>query len=534
MLVTLLIWFEILFLCAIYGAFFFKKTPFLWTVLAGLVILTVLAQFISLFLPLGWQAHLLVWVGAVGLLLTRRPELPKIKRPFAWLPLILLGLTLLVILENATHRPNNPDTNLYHAQAIRWIETYPVVPGLGNLHGRLAFNSAWLVVNALFSFSFLGTQSFHLLGSFIFLMAGLVFWQGWVALAAGRWTVSAALKAFFLPISISLLGAEISSPGTDLPASLLIWLVTILYVEWTETEQTYQVPLILLLTAFAITIKLSAVPLAFLALIPLSAVWLTGQKRRALALVACGVVVVLPFLARNLVLSGYLLYPFPALDWFSFDWKVPLERVQAEQQAVISWGRAAANSASAPFSTWFPVWFSEQNLKRRLLLWLTFSTPLAALAFRFSPRKLWLGWLALLAGVCFWFVSAPDYRFGYGLLAATLGLALALVFSWLLNRFSGWMKFGVPLLLVLLIGFCGLTLIRSFEAPTFSSRWLLPADYLRAATDPCYLANGEIFCAQAYGACSYFEFPCAPSPRPWVELRGPAWQDGFRSLPTNP
>lgn len=503
-------------------------------ILAGLVLLTVLGQFISLFLPLGWQAHLLIWAVAVGLLLTRRIKLPKFNRPIAWLPSILLFLTLLVILENATHRPNNPDTNLYHAQAIRWIEQYPAVPGLGNLHGRLAFNSAWLAANALFSFSFLGTQSFHLLGSFIFLIACLVFWQGWVALAAGRWTVSATLKAFFLPLAFGFLGAEISSPGTDLPASLLIWLVTILYVEWTETEQTYHTPLILLLTALAITIKLSAVPLAFLALIPLSAVWLMGQERRALALAAGGVVVALPFLARNLVLSGYLLYPFSALDWFSFDWKVPLERVQAEQQAIISWGRAAANSASAPLSTWFPLWFSYQTLIRRLLLFLTLASPLLAIFSRFSPRKLWQGWLALYLGVCLWFLSAPDYRFGYGLLAANLGLAVATGFSGLFGRFSGLAKLAVPFAQALLTAFLGLTLVRSFEVRTFSSRWLLPSDYARVVTEPCGLANGEIFCAQAYGACGYRDFPCAPTPRPWVELRGSGWQDGFRSLSTNP
>ena len=41
------------------------------------------------------------------------------------------------------------DTGLYHAQAIRWIEEYGVVCGLGNLHSRFAYNSAAFALCAL-------------------------------------------------------------------------------------------------------------------------------------------------------------------------------------------------------------------------------------------------------------------------------------------------------------------------------------------------------------------------------------------------
>jgi hypothetical protein len=42
------------------------------------------------------------------------------------------------------------DTDLYHAQTIRWYNEYGTPPGLGNLHTRLAFNSSWLSLAALF------------------------------------------------------------------------------------------------------------------------------------------------------------------------------------------------------------------------------------------------------------------------------------------------------------------------------------------------------------------------------------------------
>jgi len=51
----------------------------------------------------------------------------------------------------------------------------PAVPGLGVLHDRLAFDSAWLVANALFSFAFLGLQSFHTLGAFLVILTAAYF-----------------------------------------------------------------------------------------------------------------------------------------------------------------------------------------------------------------------------------------------------------------------------------------------------------------------------------------------------------------------
>ena len=36
-----------------------------------------------------------------------------------------------------------------------------------------------------------------------------------------------------------------------------------------------------------------------------------------------GCVVIAPFLIRNYYLSGYLIYPFPAIDLFDVPWKIP-------------------------------------------------------------------------------------------------------------------------------------------------------------------------------------------------------------------
>ncbi|MCX7755376.1 MAG: hypothetical protein N2117_09040 [Anaerolineales bacterium] len=534
MLTAVIVWLYAGALCYAYGALFFRKLPFALTVLSGLVILTVLAQLVSLFMPMTAWLHLLLIAGALLLLAVRRIPRSILPGVLPCWPGVLAGvgglvwvLTFLIVLENATHLPSNPDTNLYHAQAIRWMETYPAVPGLGNLHGRLAFNSAWFVTNALFGMAFLGQGSFPLAAGLLALIALSFFWQGMMTLLAGQVSVSNLLKTGFLPLTFYALGGELSSPGADLPVSLLVWVLTILWVEQVENEQPYHLPLMTLLAAFAVSVKLSALPLlAFPLLLA------RFQKRRLFTLGWITTLVLLPFVARNLVLSGYLVYPYPTVDLFAFDWKVPPERVEEDRQAVIAFARwVGPGQFDAPFQEWFPHWFSRQSLNRRVLFFAALLTPLAGLIVRFRPLRLWAGWLVVYGGVCFWFFSAPDFRFGYGFLLASLLLVSAIGFWMGVTRFPWLSRFlsfgGTALMLVYL----ALTLVRSFEPRTLSERLLRPVGYIQVPVQECALANAPAFCAVNYGYCGYHELPCVPSPRHWVEQRGDDLRDGFRALP---
>ncbi len=549
MLVTVLIWLYTLFLCYVYGFLFLDfarrflriqadlPMPALIMV-SGLIVLTTLASFFSLFFQTGLFINLVLLLGAAAALLTHGISWPRfIKRPGAFPAFILLGLALLIVLENTTHRPLNPDTDIYHAQAIHWIESFPAVPGLGNLHGRLAYNSAWFVSNALFSLSFLGLRSFHLTAGALFLAVLLFFWDGFQAPARDQYRASSLLKVLFLPLAFSQLGAELSSPGTDLPVSLLLWLLAVLWAEHTEQEQPFHPILIVLFAAFALTVKLSAAPVLLLALFVSGEAILRRQKRHLVGLAACGVLVLLPFLARNVILSGYLLYPFPSLDLFSFDWKVPLQRVIDEAQSIRAWGRFprmdATQALALPFGQWFPQWLADQTLNRRLMFFAALLSLLPAIPgilAKAASRRYWLGWLVFYLGTLFWLFNAPDFRFGYGFLIGTILLVLAPWFAFALKRTTFFPIKVSALASLLVLAYLGFTLATSFEARTFASRLLLPADYDHVPTQACALANGTVFCAKAYNACSYEAFPCIPGPRPWVELRGPTLRDGFRAV----
>ena len=80
------------------------------------------------------------------------------------------------------------------------------------------------MLNALFTLSFLGLRSFHVLpGAFV--LAALVYlMQGVQQLFKGTVTFGNISKLVLIPQIFYTVGSQISSPGTDFPADILIWI----------------------------------------------------------------------------------------------------------------------------------------------------------------------------------------------------------------------------------------------------------------------------------------------------------------------
>jgi len=526
--------------------------------LAGMIAMTTLAAGLSLALPLDWRAFSILILGAAAIFLSgsrqgwlklSRPRLPRLTGWDAAAGAVLL-LALLTVLENATHQVANPDTGIYHAQAIRWMEEYPTVAGLGNLHSRFAYNSHWLVLNAVFSLAFWGGRSLHLVGAMLFGLAVWDFGNGLRRWLGGERTAANGLRLLFFPLAFYLLGSQTSSPGTDLPVILMLWLVIPLWLEQSalQKEQHDIRSLLIFSTAvYLLTVKLSALPLLLLA------AWLVlsdvrHQPVRVLRWGFLGLLLLLPWLARNLILSGYLIYPFPALDWFNVDWKIPYETALREAQIIRAWARLPNVDASLvlkmPLGEWLPVWFSDRTTNQRLILLLAMLSPAGmGVVWLLARLKKWnwagqdFGWMGAylfaMAGALYWLFNAPDLRFGYGWVILLMILPLAGLMSGLAGGLRDSQAFLVNAFLTVGMVVVHLWfLTASFEGRTFSQRWLLPPDYPLHATFPCPLENGMVLCAgeESYTQCYYQPFPCIPKPIEGVEMRGTDWRDGFRSV----
>jgi hypothetical protein len=614
MLITLLLWIYLLPLGWLYGSFANhllaisfglddETPPFTLTWLAGMAAITTLASILSLFMKLALGAQIIVSTGGLSILIWLwRSQHLRFTLP-AWPPLgiVLAVLILLTVIEISTHTPGNPDTGIYHAQAIRWIESFPVVPGLGNLHSRLAYNSSWLTLNALFSFAFLGGQSYHPLpGLFVlvtcyqFLHGGqrllspnrfhceegisptlqspIQCWKLQLSLQSGSFALTLTsdyLRLLFIPLAFFLLAGEISSPGTDLPVVMLSWLI---FSEWLalieeKGETSPMLPILLmLLTFWAVTIKLFTLPLLLAALFiwyqcthakksPSFSSFLQPHRKeggcsagRGLKPLTLAIILLLPWGIRNLILSGYMVYPGLTLDPFHFDWRIPVEAVHRESVVIMAWARFSAGDVqdvlAMSLPEWVNAWYHHQTFNRQLLFQLIIAAPfgytlllgLFALVKRSLFQKTWqtlksysLPLLAAYAGIAFWFFKAPFFRFGYAFLIPALLLWLLPIIHLIGTERLKILRLPLAFIL-LLIAFQGSVLLRSFEPETLATRLIQPADYVNLPTAPCDLYDTRVWCAEQFDVCGYESFPCVPGADPLVAARGPDLSDGFRHI----
>lgn len=488
------------------------------TVMAGLCTLTVYAQIFSLFHGVGFAANLLLTGICVIITCFCYRELLQVLDSFIKMKRIYwLGIAVALVIISMIGAGGNDqyDTGLYHAQAVRWIEEYGVVKGLGCLHHRLAYNSSFLVLQALFGYRYLFGLEIHSLNVYIAFI--LILWAGHAFLAhrTRMFSLSDMGRLLFL-VYICKMRESVSSPGTDFFAvSLSIYILT-KWLVLTEERCGEAEPYIYLcfLAVYAVTLKLSVAPIALLAVYPLYL--LIKDKRFQLMGIsaATGAMIAAPFLIRNVILCGYLLFPFPSIDLFSVDWKLGLDEVIRYKQEVAVWGRGLCDMSKADYSIgqWFPVWWSTLSFVSKvsvILFLITFVIAVVrcvVILCSHKPLQIRLQipviYLTECAMVFFWFLAAPTMRFGaIFLLFVPFTLAGEILSIWKPAFVS-----KLPCFIVLL----PTTLLLMIYALSLEKHVIVPKAYTDYAADSCELSGITIYYPKEGDRIGYSHFPSTP------------------------
>ena len=400
----------------------------IWT---GTVLLTVYAQGFSLFYRVGTSAFLIVTILFAVLLVfslvkfkdTYRSHISIIKNlsPLQW------GLTIIIILSmiSWTNRiPENYDTYLYHNQAIQWLERYGIIKGLGNLHCRFAYNSAFLPLQALFSFRGLTGQSLHTVNGF-YCAFSLIYCsltnrlisRKRAKLADFLKLASIGYTCFIIPLA--------SSPGTDTLALTLFLYICIKWNEYDDTPHivTDRYALLCMLAVFDVTLKLSVAPCVLLALYPIINYVKQKKPKKIFSHVVIGFLIALPWLIRNVIISGYLIYPYAQIDLFDVDWKIPssIAYIDSWKIQVRSKGYTDIAMRTKHVWDWFPgVWFVKYPgfferfcmISGIILFTLLFIYLMIRIIKRSFEPKVHLFYGMILISFYIWFTSAPTIRYG--------------------------------------------------------------------------------------------------------------------------
>ncbi|MGV3502462.1 MAG: LIC_10190 family membrane protein [Adhaeribacter sp.] len=520
--------------------------------LLGFGVLSAFLGIYSLLAPLDAVPHLgLVVLAAAGA--WRWPALGQIFRhklsSFPRLPLLALGLTggffVLTLLYWTTTLPTNDDTGFYHSQTIRWLEHFAVVPGLGNLHGRLAFNSAFLQWSAFFSFSFLTGQPLFPLNGYFFLLLLAAFLPPLLR-DFPRCQPAFLLTALLFVLHLDFFPSWISSPTPDIAGMLLLVLLFQLAAGFDKDQSTapFQVLAIGLLSLTALTVKLSLLPI--LALAP--ALWYgSGRPWPAKALLPAGgllVVMLAPWLLRNILQTGYFIYPLPQADIWAVDWKVPLAAVTEEKNLIhssaIRMGEPWQQVLALSFWEWFPGWFQGHSGFYRFLLVAAAASPLPMAAYLWAAKRVYpdwpqrrrqlLCWAVYYAGFLFWFSQAPSIRFGAAFLYVSALLPLYLWLLPLLHRY----KTAFALLVLAVLAWQGLQLLRDpvyllrHQTQVLQQRLWLPEPQPRPLLRLVTIPGGQVGVPTQNVQCWYGALPCTWQVPAGLAFRGVSMAEGFR------
>ncbi|WP_338874416.1 hypothetical protein WBJ53_02240 [Spirosoma sp. SC4-14] len=554
MLTLLFLWILLYFLFSLLGAGLFSLTPRCWpqvltqteTILAGLIGVVGLLQLVSLALPVnGWSVvALLVLAVFANWYLAGAPFRRAVASLWAATRQPMLWLLLLTILLYAIQRPGNPDSGTYHLPAIRYTERFSVIPGLGNLFSRLAFNSSFFVVGAAVGFTDLMGQTLFPLNGFLLLLFGAYCLQQ--LNQPNRSAAQLVLLLGFLGLSLFFLIRQVNAPTPDVWATVLSLFVFLLWVNEEEPAPQRRAFLLAALTFTCLTIKLATIPiLLFLPfLFYRHRHWIRWQHV-GLA-IALGCLLVGPWLARNVILSGYLLFPLTEPDLFSVDWKVAKEVATYEQNIITFWARFHIpetefdpEKLAWPFTKWVSWWWTHwwfwYNWPNRPLFVLATLSPIVAAGQWFYLRKPAHEWLVAYsvawAGFLFWFLKAPEFRFGYAFIWASALLPVCALVRYTLPQ-------ALRIALTSLVLFCLLSyiLIRENmlnpELPV--SIWLSPEPLSHVYTTLTYRpqrtrSNLTVLVPESPSkSCFDVEQPCTPFFFDDLQLRGSTIEQGFR------
>ena len=504
--------------------------------MAGLGTATVYAQFFSLFYRVSLLANVVLVIFSAMTVLFWHQDMKRLLtesfRGSSRAVKILIPVLFVLWAYFTSRGYMVHDTKLYHAQSIRWIEEYGIVPGQGVVNSRFSYNSSVFSLAALYSLKFVFGQSMHAMSGWFAFLLSVTTLDIIKGVKKFRLSDFANVAAIYY---LTLITDEVLAPSSDYATMCVLFFLVIKWLRLLEQpkeeQQTAPYGLLCVLGVYALTLKLTAGLILILLIKPAYRLLKEKQWKQILCYLLLGILTAAPWLIRGVLISGWLLYPFPALDLFDLPWKQKTEWVKTDAGAIKTWGRGVNYSvlAAQPIWEWYGTWFKTLSLMEKgiALVDIAALVSFVGAAIAVFLRKNWENLDRLLVcatAACsylYWQTSAPLPRYGYTYML----LLPALVFGWgiLLLKKDRLLQGGLALYGVYKI----VMLISYIAGCAWYPAYIRQVDYYSADTEvwTVEVDGAEFYCTEEDGI-GYAYFP-GSSAYEEFRLRGNGLKDGF-------
>ena len=402
--------------------------------LIGLVSVSIFIEACHFFVPIDWR--LTTVVAIFGILSLNYSSLLNYvnlfksflkKKPFvSFFSLLILFYWSLRVIQV----PTNADTAGYHLQTIRWLNQYPIIPGIANLSFHYGFNQSYFEFLALLKTFPYFNKGFELGGMIFFLITSLTLLE-----RSSKKYIGFAFFAFLLYLIAHSAGSTLFSPTPDLIIAFVEVIIFSILIDYTfnikdKNSQKESVILLLALSTYLFTIKLSSLFFSIgVFLIVIQKITLK-DKLFLRAILFCLSFIVIHFIS-GYILSGSPLFPNTIGSLQNLPWAVPSEQAKIFTQIIYSWPRNPYLPSEQVLQNfdWVSFWIKRMPV-RNLIYLLTAILLLLVnlyLVIKYKNKiadkfKIGILFLPVLGSIIFWFLTAPDFRF----LGASLEIFIAL------------------------------------------------------------------------------------------------------------
>ncbi len=508
------------------------ELKFILQFILGLSGVTFLGQVVNIYS--GIALFFFVVILAISLLYTCFNLRPAIKyakkilraiKPQSLIFLLFGCVILIIALSKATLVTDNMDEMGYYLTTVKWIEQGPTVPGVALLNGRLGINSAWHMSSAIFGFDFLYKGGAYDLNALLFCFMFILGIRAGYRLYKSK-SNSYTSDVLLLSSLVFPFQSLIDSMDADYPSMFIGLFLLAEIIRRIECHEFYKLDsryyAYVIISLFLFTVKPFSILYLLYPLIVSIYHFINKKKTPIFVLTLLSMAYTMPWLYRNYLISGYVLYPLHFVDLFDPVWKLPYDYVRNTSIVVAEYAKVELIRADYLYSgvnplsvtEWLPTWLSN-NWNLMIGKFVIIFLPLSAVSLLLeiillkAKSKLWYFKLVLSMICVLWFFNFPSIRFGWAFILAFVVITAV--------GYIQFFKLSKQSLLYIIAFLVALSLARNIvktaidinsEAHViYPKRTPQLSDYDTIETNFIYYKSKTEYC--------YDKLPCMPGHNPW-------------------